>query len=468
MSISTTNPVNNEVLKTFLAYTKSEIETRLAAADAAFQKDLLQIEEARKKRAQVLFKVAELLDQRKDELARMITLEMGKTLKASLQELEKCAATCQHYGEIGLKQLAPEVIDLPVGVNGKKPRAEVRHLPVGVVLAIMPWNFPFWQALRCAAPILLSGNSMLLKHASNVPQCALAIEKLFKDAGLTDGAFQTLLVGSDVIGDLVADARIQGVTLTGSESAGKEVAARAGKEIKKTVLELGGSDPYLVMPSCDFDLAVETAVKARIVSNGQSCVAAKRFIVHTEIYARFKEAFTEKMKAVKMGDPLDAKTELGPLVSVKAREDLHALVVDAVKAGARLLAGGEIPAAQSEFGRGAFYPATLLDQIPKSAKIRQEEAFGPVAALYEVKDLEEAIELANSTRFGLGSSFWSKDEKEIAVATTRILSGSVFVNSMTASDPHLPFGGVKSSGYGRELGNPGLFEFTNVKTVFLA
>jgi succinate-semialdehyde dehydrogenase/glutarate-semialdehyde dehydrogenase len=458
MSIATTNPVNGKVIKTYEAYSASEVEQRIQQAHQAYTRALPNLAEEQKRRQQVLLKAAGLLEERKQELGRIMTLEMGKTLKSAIQEVEKCALNCRHYAETGLKSIAPETIDL----GDAKKKGELRYLPIGIVLAIMPWNFPLWQVFRCAAPILLAGNSYVLKHASNVPQSALAIEKIWLDAGLTEGAFQTLLVGSDAIAGLIDDPRIQGITLTGSEGAGRDVASRAGKAIKKSVMELGGSDPFIVMPSANVTLAAETAVTARMICNGQSCIAAKRFIVHDSIYEGFKTTFVETMKKKVMGDPMLETTDLGPVVSMKAREDLHDLVTDAVKNGARVLLGGEIPK-----GEGAYYPATVIENVSTQAKLRQEEAFGPVAVLYRVKTLEEAIQIANSTRFGLGASFWSTDPKEIDQATTQIQSGSVFVNELVASDPRLAFGGVKSSGYGRELGVIGMREFTNLKTVVL-
>lgn len=458
MSIATTNPLNGKIIQTFEAYSAAEIESRMAKAHAAYVNAVSDLSAEQKRRVQILKKAAILLEERKPELARLITLEMGKTLKSALQEVEKCAFNCRHYAETCLNTIASQTIDL--GDDQKK--AELRYLPIGVVLAVMPWNFPFWQVFRCAAPILLAGNSYVLKHASNVPQCALAIEKIWVDAGLTSGAFQTLLVTSDSIAKLIEDPRVQGVTLTGSEGAGRDVASRAGKAIKKSVMELGGSDPFIVMPSAAFDRAVETAVTARMICNGQSCIAAKRFMVHDSIYENFKTAFVEAMKKKVMGDPMLETTDLGPVVSDKARQELHDLVIDAVQKGARVLLGGEVPK-----GEGSFYPATVIENVSNEAKLRQEEAFGPVAVLYRVKTLGEAIELANSTRFGLGASFWSTDSKEIEEATLKIASGSVFVNEMVASDPRLAFGGVKSSGYGRELGEIGMREFTNLKTVVI-
>ena len=440
-------------MKTFPPYSSEEVERRVQRAWEVYHHHLDDLLEERRRRVQVLLKTSAFLLERKDELARLMTLEMGKTYLSGIQEVEKCAWNCRHYAETGLRQLDPKRVDL-----GDGRIAELRSLPIGVVLGVMPWNFPLWQVFRCAAPILLAGNSYVLKHASNVPQCALAIEAIFNDSG-AEGAFQTLLIGSDAVAPLIDDPRIQGVTLTGSEGAGRDVASRAGHAIKKSVMELGGSDPFIVMPSASIDAAAETAAKARLICNGQSCIAAKRFIIHDAVYDAFRAKFVEAMRAKVMGDPMLDTTDYGPVVSVPARDALHALVVDAVQKGAKLLLGGEIPE-----GVGAYYPATVLEAIPKEAQLRQEELFGPVAALYRVKCLDEAIELANETRFGLGASFWSNDMNEVETAVTKIQSGSLFVNELVASDPRLPFGGVKSSGYGRELGEIGMHEFTNLKT----
>jgi len=453
MSISSTNPVDGRTLKTFPPYSSEEVGRRIQRAWEVYHRHLDDLLEERRRRVQVLLKAAGFLTERKDELARLMTLEMGKTFQSALQEVEKCAWNCRHYAETGLRQLDPRRIDL-----GDGRVAELRSLPIGVVLAVMPWNFPLWQVFRCAAPILLSGNSFVLKHASNVPQCALAIEAIFNDSG-AEGAFQTLLIGSDAVAAIIDDPRIQGVTLTGSEGAGRDVASRAGHAIKKSVMELGGSDPFIVMPSASLDAAAETGAKARLICNGQSCIAAKRFIVHDAIYDTFRSKFVEAMRAKVMGDPMLDTTDYGPVVSVAARDALHGLVAEAVQKGAKLLLGGKVPE-----GAGAYYPATVLEDIPKEAKLRREEIFGPVAALYRVKSLDEAIEVANETRYGLGASFWSDDRNEVEKAVTKIQSGSFFVNGLVASDPRLPFGGVKSSGYGRELGEIGMHEFTNLKT----
>ena len=418
MSIATTNPATGDILQKFTAFSAAEISLRLARAQQAFAAHHLKLLAdplaARQTRIKNLQKLAGLLRAQKESWAKMITLEMGKPLAASIQEIEKCALSCRFYAEHGLSFLKSESVVLP----DQKMRAEIHFAPIGVVFAVMPWNFPFWQVIRCAAPILLAGNSYLLKHASNVPQCALGLEKLFLEAGFEVGEFQTLLIASEQVSSVIEDPRVQGVTLTGSEGAGGSVASIAGKHLKKTVLELGGSDPFIVMPSAHLELAVQNAVKARVMSNGQSCIAAKRFIVHEKIYSEFKTKFVAEMKGLKMGDPLAEGTQLGPLVSVQARSDLHALVDDAKNKGALVLTGGVIPE-----GPGAYYPPTVIERIPETAKLRQEEAFGPLASLYSVKDVNEAFAIANSTRFGLGASFWSQDEKEIESAVTTIQSG---------------------------------------------
>ena len=462
MSIVSMNPYTGEVLKKFSPLSVTEIEKKMDLAWSRYQKTLSHLEESQKSRMRRLLRLAEILEQEKEKLAPVLTQEMGKPLKQSIQEIEKCALNCRYYAETGLNGLKPLSIDFPQTASTKS-KAEIQYLPIGIILAVMPWNFPFWQVIRGAAPILLSGNSILLKHASNVPECALALERLFLDAGFEEGCFQTLLIGSDQIASLIQDDRVQGVTLTGSEGAGRDVASKAGQAIKKTVLELGGSDPFIVMTSADIKNAAETAVKARLINNGQSCIAAKRFIIHEQVYSEFVDIFVEKMKASRMGDPMKLDTDLGPLVSKQACKDLHDLVQDAVKEGAKILLGGILPEE-----KGAFYPATVLENIPLTAQLRQEEAFGPVAQLYRVKSFQEAIERANSTRFALASSFWSHDSSEIKAAISLIQAGSVFVNTMVASDPHLPFGGIKSSGYGRELSQVGLHEFTNIKTIVQA
>ncbi|HVS32669.1 MAG TPA: NAD-dependent succinate-semialdehyde dehydrogenase, partial [Thermoanaerobaculia bacterium] len=400
---------------------------------------------------------AGLLEERAPEYGRLITMEMGKPVQASIAEVQKCALVCRYYAEHAERFLADEPVATGDG------RSFIRYEPIGAVLAVMPWNFPFWQVFRFAAPALMAGNTGLLKHSSNVPQSALAIERVLADAGFDAGEFQTLLVGSDQVASLIDDERVRAVTLTGSEPAGASVASAAAKRIKKTVLELGGSDPFIVMPSASLDDAVTSAVKARTINNGQSCIAAKRFIVHEAMAAEFEKRFVAGMSALRVGDPLDEGTDIGPLATPQIVDDIEKQVNDSIRAGAKLLAGG------TRIGStGNFYAPTVLSDIPPSAPVHDEETFGPVAALFRVRDLDEAISIANATRFGLGASVWTSDQREIDAFVDRIESGQVFVNAVVASDPRLPFGGTKSSGFGRELGVNGIREFVNVKTVYAA
>jgi len=385
-----------------------------------------------------------------------MTTEMGKPIKAAIGEAEKCAWVCRYYTENAHNHLA----DIVVETDAKK--SFVRFQPIGPVLAVMPWNFPFWQVLRFAAPALMAGNVGLLKHASNVPQCALAIEDLFRRAGFPEGAFQTLLVGVEAVERILSDERVAAATLTGSEPAGSSVASIAGKHIKTTVLELGGSDPFIVMPSANFETAVTTAVKARTINNGQSCIAAKRFIVSAAIYDEFEKRFVEEMKALRVGDPLEESTEIGPLATPQIVKDLERQVNDAVAQGARILTGGK------RLQRpGNYYEPTVLVGVNPSTKISCEEIFGPVAMLFRVTDIDEAIQLANSTTFGLGSAAWTNDAQEQERFINEVEAGTVFINGMVASDPRLPFGGIKHSGYGRELSEFGIREFVNTKTVWI-
>ncbi len=401
-----------------------------------------------------MIRSAEILESEKRELGKLMTLEMGKPFSAAIAEAEKCATACRYYAANAEQFLADE----PVETAGEK--SWIAFQPMGAVLAIMPWNFPLWQVFRFAAPALMAGNVGLLKHSSNVPQCALAIEDMFRRAGFGEGIFQTLLIGSEAVEKIIADPRIAAVTLTGSEGAGRAVAASAGKHLKKSVVELGGSDPFVVMPSADLDTAVSTAVTARMINNGQSCIAAKRFIVHTDIYEQFLDRFVAGVKSVRIGDPMDEKTQLGPLATGAIRDELHAQVQASVSKGAKLLTGGK-PLDR----KGFFYAPTVLTDIPPDAPAAQDELFGPVASVFRAKSLDESIALANGTKFGLGASAWTNDPKEQERFVGEIESGLLFINGMVASDPRLPFGGVKSSGFGRELGKFGIREFVNIKTV---
>ena len=454
MPIATVNPSTGETLETFDPHSPAEVERRLALAASTF------VEWRRvpmDERARRMRRAGEILDERKQEYGRLMTVEMGKPVGPGIAEAEKCALACRFYAEHAAEFLAPERVDTDAS------ESMVRYDPIGAVLAVMPWNFPFWQVIRFAAPALMAGNVGLLKHASNVPRCALAIERIFRDAGFPEGAFQVLLVGSDAVAKLIEDPRIAAVTLTGSEAAGASVGAAAGGQIKKTVLELGGSDPFIVMPSADLAKAADTAARARTINNGQSCIAAKRFIVHERVAAEFERLFVEKMKSLKVGDPLDPKTEIGPLATPAIRDEVHDAVRRSVAAGARLALGGE-----PQPGRGNFYPPTVLADVPPDSPAANEEIFGPVAALFRVRDASEAIAIANSSRYGLGASAWTNDPAERDRFSAEIESGSVFINGMVKSDPRLPFGGVKKSGYGRELSVQGIREFVNVKTVWIA
>ena len=399
-------------------------------------------------------RAAEILESDKRELGKLMTLEMGKPISSAIAEAEKCAAGCRYYAANAERFLA----DQPVDTDGGK--SWVAFQPMGAVLAIMPWNFPLWQVFRFAAPALMAGNVGLLKHSSNVPQCALAIEDIFRRAGFADGVFQTLLIGSDAVEKIIADPRIAAVTLTGSEGAGRSVASSAGKHLKKSVVELGGSDPFVVTPSADLDAAVATGVTARMINNGQSCIAAKRFIVHAGIYEQFLERFVAAVQSVRVGDPMEEETQLGPLATAAIRDELHAQVQSSVSKGAKLLTGGK-PLDR----KGFFYAPTVLADIPPDAPAAQDELFGPVASVFRAKSLDAAIDLANGTKFGLGASAWTGDRKEQERFIEEIESGLLFINGMVASDPRLPFGGVKSSGFGRELGEFGIREFVNIKTV---
>jgi len=453
MAIATVNPATGETLRVFEPLSESGIERKLARAEAAFHGYR---RSSFADRSRMMMRAAEILEENQERLGRLMTTEMGKPIGAAISEVRKCAWVCKHYAELAERLLADEVVETEAAASF------VRYQPLGPVLAVMPWNFPFWQVFRFAAPALMAGNVGLLKHASNVPQCALEIENIFVRAGFAEGVFQTLLIGSGAVARLLEDPRIRAATLTGSEPAGSQVAAHAGRQIKKTILELGGSDPFIVMPSAELEAAVQTAVRARILNNGQSCIAAKRFILAEEIAEEFERRFVQAMKALRVGDPMDAATEVGPLATAQIREELDEQVRRSVEAGARLLVGGK-----RLDGPGFYYAPTVLADIPERAPAYGEELFGPVAALFRARDIEEAIRVANATSFGLGASVWTNDVGERTRFIEEIEAGMVYVNAMVASDPRLPFGGVKRSGYGRELGAAGIREFVNLKTVWI-
>ena len=453
MAISTVNPATGEEIKTFDALDEGEIEAKLQLAAETFR-------EYRKTsfedRSRWLTRAAEILEEEAEPLGRIMTLEMGKTLASAIGEANKCARGCRYYAAHAERMLADERIEL------EGARAFVRYQPIGPVLAVMPWNVPFWQVFRFAAPALMAGNVGLLKHASNVPQCALAIEDIILRAGFPEGAFQTLLISSGQVQSVIDDPRVRAATLTGSEPAGRQVASEAGQNIKKTVLELGGSDPFIVMPSADLEKAVGNAVTSRTLNNGQSCINAKRIIVHEEIAEDFTRRYVEGMAALKVGDPMDENTDMGPLATPQILEEVSGQVQKSVEAGAKVLTGGD-PVG----GSGNFYPPTVLTDIPKDAPAYYEEIFGPVASLFRVRDIDEAIALANDSDFGLSSSAWTNDAGEQGRFVDEIEAGMTYINRMTESTPEVPFGGVKNSGYGRELSHFGIHEFMNPKTVWV-
>lgn len=456
MPIATTNPATGQVLKSYDPMSAEQIDAAIERADLAYRQ-LRGTTIAQRERW--LTAAADLLEAERDETARLMTTEMGKTYAAARAEVTKCATACRFYAAKAAEFLADEPAD---ATAVKATRAFVRYQPIGPVLAVMPWNFPLWQVMRFAAPALMAGNTGLLKHASNVPQTALLLEDLFRRAGFPEGAFTTLLVGSAEVDRVLSDPRVRAATLTGSEGAGRSIAQIAGRELKKTVLELGGSDPFVVMPSADLDRAAEVATTARCQNNGQSCIAAKRFIVHADVFDAFAEKFAAHMSALRVGDPMDPDTDVGPLASEGGRDEIHAQVRDAVDRGATVLCGGEPPA-----GPGWFYPPTVVTDLRPKMRMWSEEVFGPVAGLYRVSSYDEAIEVANGTSFGLGSNAWTRDPEEQERFATDLDAGNVFVNGMTTSYPELPFGGVKNSGYGRELSALGMREFCNTKTVWV-
>jgi succinate-semialdehyde dehydrogenase / glutarate-semialdehyde dehydrogenase len=453
MAIATINPATGKTLKSFEPLSDSQIDWRIERAAETFR-DFSRL--SFPQRGQMMLKAAELLEAGKKELGQLMTIEMGKTFRSAVDEAVKCAWACRYYAENAERFLADEVIATTAS------RSYVRYQPLGVILVVMPWNYPFWQVFRFIAPGLMAGNVGLLKHASNVPQCALKVEEILLRAGFPEGAFQTLLIGSDKVDGILGDPRIAAATLTGSEDAGIKVGTGAAQRVKKVVLELGGSDPFIVMPSADLDDAVATAVKARTLNNGQSCIAAKRFIIAEPIAERFEREFVKRMEALKLGDPFDEKTDVGPLATADAVAFLHADVEKTVAAGGRVLTGGK-PAQLP----GYFYLPTVLTNIPRTSPAYGEELFGPVASLFRVENVSEAIRIANDTRFGLGASAWTNDKAEQDRFINELDAGMVFINQMVASDPRVPFGGVKRSGFGRELSTNGIREFTNIKTVWV-
>ena len=453
MAIATINPATGEVIKKFEALTDAQVDEKIAKASKTFQSYR---NTSLADRSRWMAKAAEILESEKESIGRLMTLEMGKTLGSAIAEAEKCALGCRYYAEHAAKFIADEVIATTAS------KSFIRYQPLGIVLAVMPWNFPFWQCFRFIAPGLMAGNVGLLKHSSNVPQCALKIEDVLLRAGFPEGVFQTLLIGAAQVDRILNDPRVAAATLTGSEQAGIQVGMSAAKRIKKVVLELGGSDPFIVMPSANFQEAATAAVKARVINNGQSCIAAKRFIVHEKIADAFEKEFVRQMESLKLGDPFDAKTDVGPLATPDAVKDIDKDVKKTIQAGAKLLTGGK-PVA----GPGYFYEPTVLTSIPKDSPAYSEEFFGPVASIFRVKDVDGALTIANDSRFGLGASAWTNDPAERERFINEIEAGLVFINQMVASDPRLPFGGVKASGHGRELGPYGIREFTNAKTVWI-
>ena len=456
MAMATTNPATGETVKVFEELSDEELERCLQRAETAFKQQRLTSFD---QRAAWMLRAAALLDGDSETVARLMTLEMGKTVRSARAEVAKCARGCRYYAEHAEALLADEPAD-PRAVGAGE--AYARYQPLGVVLAVMPWNFPLWQVVRFAAPALMAGNVGLLKHASNVPQTALYLSRLYERAGFPEGSFQALLIGSSRVERVVRDRRVAGVTLTGSGPAGAAVAAVAGEMIKPSVLELGGSDAFVVMPSADLEAAAAVATTARCQNNGQSCIAAKRFIVHEAVADEFERRFVEKMSALVIGDPLEETTDIGPLATSAGRDDIEELVADALSKGARVLCGGERLS-----GPGWYYPPTVITGLTPEMRLYTEESFGPVAGLFRVGSIDEAIEVANNTAFGLGANAWTKDDAERQRFVADLEAGAVFINGMVTSYPELPFGGVKTSGYGRELAAPGIRAFCNLKTVWV-
>jgi succinate-semialdehyde dehydrogenase/glutarate-semialdehyde dehydrogenase len=454
MAIATINPATGELIKTFEGLKDTEIAAKLDLAQQAFEQYR---QTSFAERSHLLQKAAEILEQEKADFAKLMTLEMGKPIKAAIAEAEKCAVVCRYYAEHAAEFLGD------VAVKTDASHSFIRYQPLGVILAVMPWNFPFWQVFRFAAPALMAGNVGLLKHASNVPQCALAIEEIIQRAGFPKGVFQTLLIGAAKVAQIMTDERVKAATLTGSEPAGASLAAVAGKQIKKTVLELGGSDPFIILESADLETAVSVGTTARMLNNGQSCIAAKRFIVAEAVADKFEKLLLEKFSALKVGDPMKLDTDLGPLATPNILNDLDQQVQAAIQSGGKVLIGGHPLSEHS----GNYYPPTIITDVPPDSTIAKEEFFGPVALLFRVPDIDTAIKLANATPFGLGASAWTSNEHEQERLVEEIEAGAVFINSMVKSDPRMPFGGIKRSGYGRELSIQGIHEFVNVKTVWV-
>jgi succinate-semialdehyde dehydrogenase / glutarate-semialdehyde dehydrogenase len=453
MAIASISPTTGKTIQLFRPHTDTEIENALECGTRAFQEHR---RASFADRAAKMRRAADLLETDRERFARIISTEMGKIFRASVEEIEKCARGCRFYAEHAEEFLREQV------VASDARHSSIRYQPLGIVLAIMPWNFPFWQVFRFATPAVMAGNVVLLKHASNVPQCALAIEQIFRDAGFERGVFQTLLIENERVENLIKDSRIKAVTLTGSDRAGSAVANNAGRELKKCVLELGGSDPFIVMSSANLDQAVSIGIKARMVNTGQSCIAAKRFLIADTIYSEFINRFVQGIEDLKVGDPFDPATDIGPLAAENILRGVDGQVQQSVGAGAKVLTGGK-----RADRPGYFYEPTVLTDIPQNAPAYREEVFGPVALMFRIHNPVEAVTLANDSVFGLGSSVWTNDAGEQEFLVRELESGMVFVNAMVASDPRLPFGGVKRSGFGRELGAEGIREFTNIKTVYI-
>jgi succinate-semialdehyde dehydrogenase/glutarate-semialdehyde dehydrogenase len=453
MGIATVNPATGETIKTFTPLSSEEIQTKLSLASSSYSKYR---KISMTQRSQWLNKAADILEKDARKFAEIMTIEMGKPIKSAIAEVKKCALVCRYYAENAEKFLADFTIP------SDATNSYLSYQPIGIVLAVMPWNFPFWQVFRFAAPALMAGNVGLLKHASNVPQCAIAIEEIFKQAGFPEGAFQTLLIGANQVAEVVKDERVKAATLTGSEPAGKSLASICGSEIKKTVLELGGSDPFIILKDADLEEAATVGVTARMLNNGQSCIAAKRFIMIDSVADQFEQLLLEKFQNLKVGDPMEEDTEIGPLATPNILNEIAQQVEKSVAMGAKILLGGK-----ALEGKGNFYLPTILKDIPANSPAMTEEFFGPVALMFRVTNLDEAIALANNTPLGLGASVWTNNPESQQICIKEIEAGAVFINGLVKSDPRLPFGGIKRSGYGRELGIDGIREFVNIKTIWI-